>query len=139
MKSLSIYLLAVGVLWALTVVWIWLALSGIAAPEFAAGVLFGLVTGPVFLIVGPIFTLSAWYPRVGTVLTLVGCAILTIYVAYDTASLFHVEPLQPRPHYFRHLFIWVVTLLSDLAAIQLCRLVFSLSKGSPLRGLSPQP
>jgi hypothetical protein len=78
MKSLSTGLLLLGVIWALLVVWMFLALMGITDPIFAMRVVLYFVVlllGPLLLIAGPILVLSGRHPKAGAILATVGCII----------------------------------------------------------------
>ncbi len=117
MKALAISLILIGVIWATLMVWMYLV-SGIIA--FVA---FSLA--PIMLIVGSLLVLTGWHAKLGTIITLIGCGIVTVYIGYGISGLFHVEPLQAPPPYLFYIFLAIVTLLADFAAISLYRLVSS--------------
>jgi hypothetical protein len=127
MKSLCICLLLVGVLWALFVVWMYLALSGIAEPISVTRVVlyFGvLLLGPLILLVGPILVLTGRHPKTGAILAVVGCVILTITVGYQVPSVLHDlrDPLIMRPPWGLYAVAIILTLLADAGAVQVYRL-----------------
>jgi hypothetical protein len=127
MKSLCICLLFVGVIWALFVGWMYLALSGIADPISVTRVVlyFGLLLlGPLILIVGPILVLTGRQPKVGAILAMVGCVILTITVAYQVPSVLHDlhDPLVKKSPWWLYAVPIILTLLADAGAVQVYRL-----------------
>jgi len=129
MKTLSIYLLTVGCLWALVVVWLFLGLSAISEPVSITAVVFyygGLLIGPLALVVGSVLVLRGTFARQGAVLAGVGCAILTGLVLYDVWSVLQPpKPLEFRPVllYLMYAFLSVIFVISDFAAYKLFRLV----------------
>jgi hypothetical protein len=136
MKGPAIYLVGVGSLWALVVVWIFLALSGIAEPVSIAAVFlyFGcLLIGPLVLVVGSVFVLTGKSARNGALLSGLGCVILTGFVLYQVWSV--VQP--PQPLEFRPFSIYVivgvflvVAVVSDFVAYRLYRLAVRPGKAS---------
>jgi hypothetical protein len=128
MKVLSIGFLLVGIVWSLALLWTYMVMSGISTPvSFTAlASYYGpMLIGPMLLIVGAILVLTGFHPKMGSILTIIGCTILTILVGYSTAQDLHPEPLQMRPSYGIDLFLIIVALLSDWAAFRLCQLAFS--------------
>ncbi|WP_263415888.1 hypothetical protein [Terriglobus albidus] len=126
MKSLSIYLLLLGIIWALLVGWMYLALSGIAEPISMMRVVLyfgGMLIGPLVLIVGSVLVLCGTYAKPGALLALLGCVVLTIFVVYQSLQALHVEPLQVQPPYLLYVIAVVVALLSDAGAFRLYQLV----------------
>jgi hypothetical protein len=128
MKGPAIYLVGVGCLWALVIVWIFLALSSIAQPVSTSAVVlyFGcLLVGPLLLVAGSVFVLMGKFVRNGAVLTSVGCVILTGFVFYQVWSITQPpQALEFRPFsiYAIHGAFLVVAVVSDLAAYRLYRL-----------------
>jgi hypothetical protein len=128
MKGSAIYLAGVGCLWALVVVWIFLALPGITElVSITAVILYFvcLLIGPLVLVVGSIFILTGKFARIGAVLSGIGCIILTGFVLYQVWSI--IQP--PQPLEFRPLSIYVihgvflaVAIVSDFVAYRLYRL-----------------
>jgi hypothetical protein len=117
MKALSVCLLLIGITWTGLMGWLYL-ISGVI-------VFVGLLLGPMTLIVGPILILAGWHTRLGAIVTLVGSAIVTIYMGYGLIGILHVEPLQVRPPYVLYASMTIITLLADAGAIWLCRLLLS--------------
>jgi hypothetical protein len=127
MKSLSTGLLLLGVIWALLVVWMFLALMGITDPISAMRVVLYFVVlllGPLLLIAGPILVLSGRHPKAGAILAMVGCIILTITVAYQVPSLLRDrhDPLIMKSPWGLYAVPIILTLLADAGAVQLYRL-----------------
>lgn len=128
MKAIAICLILVGIIWALWVALIYLVMSGMAEPisvAYTSIYYAALLIGPILLIAGPILVLNRSNAKLGVVLTLISCAILTISVGHETILGLHVEPLQAKPPYLLFGVMIMVTLLSDIGAIWLCRLVAS--------------
>jgi hypothetical protein len=124
-RSLSISLIVVGVLWAAVIAWMYIALSGIAEPISVMSVVLyygGLLLGPLVLILGPILVLNGTYTKQGAILSILGCAVLTILVLYQTIQAMHVEPLQVKPPYALYAVVVVLVVLADAAAVKLYRL-----------------
>jgi hypothetical protein len=127
-KVLSICLILVGFVWALGVGWMFLVLSGIAEPiSFVTTSLYymKLLVGPMLLIVGPILVLNGSQAKLGAVLTMIGCAILTVLVGYNTIGDFHTPLLQAKPPYIFDACVAILTLAVDFAAFRLSQLVFA--------------
>src|SRR5437016_2572280 len=92
--SLAICLLVAGIIWTLVVAWIYITLSGIAEPISMMRIVLyygGMLLGPLALILGPILVLRRSYGKLGAILAILGCAVLTIFVFYQTAQAMHVE------------------------------------------------
>ena len=135
MKSLSTCLLLVGVVWGLFVVWMYLALSGIADPISVTRVVLYFVVlllGPLLLIAGPILVLSGRHPKAGAILAMVGCIILTITVAYQVPSVLHDlhDPLVMKSPWWLYAGPIIVTLLADVGAVQVYRLAVRPSRAA---------
>jgi hypothetical protein len=121
--SISIFLLVVGLLWAAIVLWFLVATGSMVADIRGTLLSYSwLFIGPLLLIVGAVLSLGTHH-RAGSILLLIGCAILTVTVGYQSISMLKgfADPLIPNPHYG----IWAVgvilTLLSDVGAVQLYR------------------
>jgi hypothetical protein len=128
MRSLSICLMLEGVLWALVVGWTYLSLSGISEPVSATKTTLyfaALLIVPLVLIVGPVLVLKGAYVKLGAILAVVGCAVLTIFVVYQSIQALHVEPLEVKPPYALYVIAVIVTLLSDVGALRLYQLASS--------------
>jgi hypothetical protein len=129
MKSTAFFLVGVGCSWAAVVVWIYLALSGITEPVSTTAVFlyFGSqLIGPMAMVVGSVFVLTGKFARNGTILSSIGCVILTGFVLYQVWSVAQpAEPLEFRPfsNYVIHGVFLVITITSDFAAYRIYRLV----------------
>lgn len=84
MKMPAIFLLIVGCMWTLFVVWMFLVVAGIANPPesflpivVAALDWAGMLVGPVTLIVGSVLLLRRGSLRWSAIWVLTGCVILT--------------------------------------------------------------
>jgi hypothetical protein len=130
-SSISIFLLVVGLLWAAVVSWFFVTLVLLGgAPNLAyiAKALLWyswLFVGPLLLIAGAILSLMGTHQRAGSVLSLVGCAILTLMVGYQSLAMLKdlSDPLIIKPPYGKWVFGIILTLLADAGAVQLYRLV----------------
>ncbi len=125
MRGLSICLLVAGAIWALVVAWLYLTLSGIAEPISMGYVVVyygGLLLGPLALILGPILVLNGTYAKLGAILAILACAVMTLFVFYQTAQAMHVEPLQVKPPYALYAAVVILVILADAAAVKLYRL-----------------
>ncbi|MGO9865995.1 MAG: hypothetical protein ACLPLR_20505 [Terriglobales bacterium] len=120
MKMTSGFLLAVGCLWALLIVWMFVAIAGIAdAPASWARVALywgGMLVGPFMLIIGAVLLLRGTSLRPGAALVGLGCVILTCFVLYDSITGMQREPLQGPPPYLLYIVLLLIMLLSDVAA-----------------------
>jgi hypothetical protein len=137
-SSISIFLLAVGLLWGLIVLGFAALLAGFFgnAPPWIFVVIgklllwfSWLLVGPILLIAGTILMLMGTSQRVGSILSLVGCLILTAMVGYQSLLTLHdlADPLIARPHlgeYLIYVVVVVLTFLADAGAAQLYRLAF---------------
>jgi thiamine transporter ThiT len=128
MKVLSAFLIVVAIAWALAGMWFNLVMSGIAEPVCRACAVAGLLFGPLLLIVGAAFALVGWHAKLGAIMALVACGILTLFVAYGTGGPLHVEPLQAKrdiSDYMIFAVMMAVALLADAGALRLLHLAFS--------------
>jgi hypothetical protein len=124
MKIPSIFLMLVGCIWALFVLWMFLTLAGIA--EFAwslFGVLYwvAMLIGPIVLIVGSWLTLRGRFGRGGAILIAIGCLILTGLVLYNSTAGMHREPLEAPPSYPFYAVLVLTMLLADIAGFKVVR------------------
>lgn len=79
MKSLSIYFLLLGIVWAVLVGWMHLAPGGIAEPISMMRVVLyfgGMLIGPLILVAVSFLVLNGTYAKPGALLALLGCAVL---------------------------------------------------------------
>lgn len=124
--SISIFLLVVGLLWAAIVLWFLVATGSMVAD--IGGTLRSyswLFIGPLLLIVGAVLSLGT-HQRAGSILLLIGCAILTVTVGYQSISMLKgfADPLIAKSYGLDVLFAIaaLVALLADAGAVQLYRL-----------------
>jgi len=130
-SSTSLFLLVVGLLWAAIVSWFFVAVGGAANLSLAyigkAMLWFAwLFIGPLLLIIGAILTLLGTHQKAGSILTMVGCCILTVTVGYQVVSALHdaADPLIMKPPYGVYAAAVILTLLAEAGAVHLCRLAF---------------
>jgi len=122
MRLMSILLLGVGLFWGLVVLGFVALLGG-----FFIGKLLllcsWLFVGPLLLIAGAILMLRGTHPKAGSILSLVGCVILTAMVGNQTLSMLHdlADPLIIKPPFGAYAIAVILTLLADTAAVQLYR------------------
>jgi hypothetical protein len=124
MKIPGMFLLIIGCVWALFVVWMFLTLAGIA--EFAwtlSSILYwvGMLIGPVALIVGSGLVLSRFTGTLGATLVAIGCLILTSFALYNSVVGIQQKPLQAPPTYSFYAVMLFVILLADIAGLRVVR------------------
>jgi hypothetical protein len=127
-SSISIFLLCVGLLWAAIFIWTFLALGGAAELTFAylsktLLMYWWMFIGPLLLIVGATLSFGT-HSRIGSILSFIGCAILTVFVGYQIRSVLQDlrDPLIMRPPWGLYTFGVILTLLADAGAVQLYRM-----------------
>jgi hypothetical protein len=137
-SSISIFLLVVGSLWAAVVFWFFVMAGGIGQSNFAyisKMLLFfsWLFIGPLLLIVGAVLLLGT-HQKMGSILSLIGCAILTVMVGYQAIASVHnlSDPLIAKfySYYALNAIAVVLTLLSDAGALKLYRLTVMAARRS---------
>jgi hypothetical protein len=123
----------VGLLWGLTVLG-FVALSagffGNAPPwdPMVIGKLLlwfsWLFVGPLLLVAGAVVMLTGTHKKVGSILSVVGCFILTALVGYQTLSMLRdaADPLIMKSPYAAYVIVAILTLLADAGAVRLYRL-----------------
>jgi hypothetical protein len=132
-RSISIFLLVVGLLWGLIVTELFALLGGFFgnAPThdpvlIGKGLLsvWWMFIGPLLMAGGSILVLRDAHSRSGTLSTLMGCLVLTVIVGYQLVEMFKsaADPLIARQPYAAYVFMVVVTLIADAAAVRLYRL-----------------
>jgi hypothetical protein len=127
-KSISIFLLLVGLLWGFLLFLIFVMSGGASELAFLAKGLLAfswMFAGPLLLIAGSILTLMGTGHKVGARLSLLGCFILTVMVGYQTLSALHdiADPLITKPPYVKYAIAIILTLSADAGAVQVYRLV----------------
>ena len=113
----------VGLLWAAVDSWLFIALGGAGEPTFAymAKALswyWWLFIGPLLLMVGAVLSVGS-HQRAGANLSLIGCAVLTVMVGYQSISMLRdlADPLIMKPDYGKWALGVVLTLLADVGAV----------------------
>jgi hypothetical protein len=124
MKMAAIFLLVVGCVWALFVVWLFLSISGVASTpdSILRTVLFwgGMLVGPLILIVGSVLSLRGVL-RPGAGLVAVGCVLLTILAIYNSVEGMQRKPLEAPPLYAFYIALLIIMLLADVAGYKVVR------------------
>lgn len=128
-SSISMFVLLVGVVWAAFVSWFFVGVGGAASlsPSYLSKTIplySWLFVGPLLLIAGAVLTLVGTHPKAGSILSLIGCFILTVMVGYQTLTMFDdtTDPLIMKPPYGKYAIAVTLTLVADLGAVQLFRL-----------------
>jgi signal transduction histidine kinase len=126
-SSISIFLLVVGLLWAVVVSWLFVMLGGVSDLAFIGKALLWyswMFVGPLLLISGTVLTLIGTHHKAGSVLSLVGCFMLTLMVGYQTVEMLRdlADPLIMRPPYGLYAIAVSSTLMADAGAVHLYRL-----------------
>jgi hypothetical protein len=126
-SSISIFLLVVALVWAAAVSWFFVMVGGASNPAYIAKALLWfswLFVGPLLLVVGTIVMLTSTHQKVGSILSVVACFILTVMVGYQTLSMLHdaANPLIAKPPYAAYVMVMILTFLADAAAVRLYRL-----------------
>ena len=127
-SSISIFLLVVGLLWAAVVSWLFVMLGGVSDLAFIGKALLWyswMFVGPLLLMSGAVSTLRGTHQKVGSIVSLVACCILTLVVGYQTVEMLRdlADPLIARPPYGFYAIAMSSTLLADVGAVHLYRLV----------------
>ena len=136
MKILSFALIVVGVVWAMALYWAHLVMTGMAelmplsSWSIATLVRTALeLMGPVLLICGPIFVLIGFHRRLGSIVALLGCLLLTAFVVDTMSDLSSGNWSDAKGYLPMFAFLTSIALLCDVGAIRLYQLVsISLSK-----------
>lgn len=133
-RSISIFLLVVGLLWGLIVTGLF-ALSGgffgnnpPHSPVLIGKALLSvwwMFIGPLLMVAGSILVLRNAESKAGAVSALVGCLVLTITTAYQIVQMLHnaTDPLVGKSYSLDAMYVVVVivALLADAGAVQLYR------------------
>lgn len=128
----AIFLLVVGCMWTLSVVWMFLVIAGIADPPEpflpivgAALDWAGMLVGPVTLIVGSVLVLRRGSLRWSAICVVTGCFVLTGSVLYESAMGMHRQPLEAPTPYSFYIALLTIMLFADVAGF---RVVTQLSR-----------
>lgn len=127
--SISIFLLVVGLLWAAVVSWLFVMFGGVSDLAFIGKALLWyswMFVGPLLLIIGAVLMLIGTRRKAGSVLSLVGCFILTLMVGYEIVLMLRdlPDPLIARPPYALYAISGALTLMADAGAAHLYRGAF---------------
>ncbi len=127
MKMAAGFLLVVGCLWGLLVVWMFLAIAGVAdAPESWARVALywgSMLVGPLMLIMGAVLLLRGTSLRPGATLVGLGCVILTGFALYNSITGMQRKPLQAPPPYLFYVALLLVMIFSDAAVYKIYKAI----------------
>lgn len=128
MKMAASFLLVVGCVWALFMVWLLLALGGAAADSLvawakAAPYWGGMLAGPALLITGAVLLLRGTSLRTGATLVGIGCIILTGFAVYNSITGMQRKPLQAPPPYLFYIVQLLIMLSSDAAAYKIYKVI----------------
>jgi hypothetical protein len=127
MKMAAGLLLAVGCLWGLLVVWMFLSIAGVAGtPESwlrAALYWGGMVVGPLVLVIGSVLLLRGTSLRPGAILAELGCVILTGFALYNSIIGMQRQPLQAPPPYSVYIVLLLIMIVSDAAAYKIYKAI----------------
>ncbi len=125
MKSALIFLLCIGVLWAVFTVWLLLSVGGVAGEiESISYALFywaAMLAGPVALIIGSGLLLGGRPSTWSYLLVGVGCLALTAFALYNSVIGMRRGPLEAPPVYWFYAVLIAVTLIADWAAFAIVR------------------
>src|SRR5215469_8957030 len=125
MRMACIFLLVVGVAWALFVTWMFLVLVGSTGPPvpWFLGLLYwgSALVGPVALVVGSSVVLQGGSDRSGIILVSIGCLVFNGYILYSTVGKAQRQPLEAPPPYKILVLLIFIMGLTDLAGIKVLR------------------
>jgi hypothetical protein len=121
----AVFLLVVGCLWALSVLWMFLAIAGIAdmpkSLTMPALWLCGMLLGPLTVIIGSVVLLRRTSSRRGSTLVTLGCLIFTGFALHNSIAGMQRVPLQAPTPYRVFVVLLLVMLLADGAAYKIFR------------------
>ena len=125
MRMACIFLLVVGVAWALFVTRMFLVLAGTAGPPVSWLLLLlywgSALVGPVVLVAGSSIVLRGGSGRSGIILVSIGCLIFNGYILYSTVVGVQRQPLEAPPPYKILVLLIFIMGLTDLAGIKVLR------------------
>src|ERR1043166_3303480 len=113
MKILSSAFILAGALWGLSMYWMTLVMDGVAQRVSVSPIGAALVAGPILLVCGPVLVLAGFHAKFGSILTLLGCAVLTADTGYGVSGLFAMSWLDAKPFLALFGVLIPVTLLCD--------------------------
>lgn len=125
MKSALIFLLCIGVLWAIFAVWLLMSVGGVAGEvESIAYALFywgAMLAGPVALVIGSSRLLGGRTSTLSYLLVGIGCLALTAFALYNSVLGMRRGPLEAPPVYWFYAVLIAVMLIADLAGFAVVR------------------
>jgi hypothetical protein len=121
------FLVAVGLLWAAVMSWFFVMIGGLSVLSDLASIGKALLwyswmfVGPLLLISGAALMLIGTRSKVGSIVSLVGCVILTLMVGYQTVEMLRdlADPLIARPPYGLYTIAALLTFVTDVGAVHL--------------------
>jgi hypothetical protein len=129
MKTLSFVFILVGILWGLFNYWVQLVMTGMTSvmplSSWPIGTLIRTaleLMGPILLICGPAIVLSGFYRRLGSILTLLGCLVLTALVADMVREQFSMSSSDTKAFLPMLGALILIAILCDIGAIRLHQL-----------------
>lgn len=130
MKVLSLGFILVAVVWGLFVYWIDLTMTGITErmplSEWSIATLINTALElliPILLICGSTLILSGLQRKLGSLLTLLGCIILTVVIANIVKDVFRMSWSDAKAYLPVVAVLIVIAVLCDLGAIRLHQIV----------------
>jgi len=125
-SSISVFLLVVGLLWAAVVSWLFVMFGGVSDLAVVGKALLWyswMFVGPLLLISGAVLMLIGTHRKAASIVSLVGCLILTVMVGYETVEMLRdlANPLIAKPPYGLYAIAVASTLMADAGAVHLYR------------------
>jgi hypothetical protein len=114
-------------MWAGVVSWLFVMFGGVSDLAFIGKALLWylwMFVGPLLLISGAVLTLIGTQHKAGSIVSLVGCFIVTVMKGYLTVETLRdlADPLIMRPPYGLYAIAWALILMADAGAVHLYRL-----------------
>ncbi len=124
-KPSLIFLLCIGVAWALFEIWLYLSLGWISGEvvsrAYALLYWFGMLCGPLALVAGSALLLLKYPPMLGRMLVGIGCLALTAFALYNSFVGLRRGPLDPPPAYLFHMILLAAMLATNLVGVAVFR------------------
>lgn len=125
MKPPLIFLLAVGIVWTLFAIWLFLSIGGVAgeieSASYAIIYWTGMLIGPLALTIGAGLLLVGKTSRLSEVLVGVGCIALTGFALYNSVIGMRRGPLEAPPVYWFYVMLLAIMLAADVAGFTVLR------------------